>query len=267
MPDDIYTHGHHESVLRSHTWRSAENSAGYLLEHLAGSQTLLDVGCGPATITCDFAERVESVVGIDAANDIVVTATETARARRVENVSIEVGSVYALRFDDDTFDITHAHQVLQHLTDPVAALREMIRVTKPGGLVAVRDADYHAMTWFPAIDELDRWMEIYQGVARRNDAEPNAARHLCAWALEAGVERERITASIDTWLFTQPADRQWWGDLWADRTVASAFGTQALDYALTTADEQQQIADGWRRWIDEPAGWFAVPNGELLIQI
>ena len=47
---DVYTHGHHESVLQSHRWRTAENSAGYLLPHLRPGTDLLDVGCGPAAL-------------------------------------------------------------------------------------------------------------------------------------------------------------------------------------------------------------------------
>ena len=66
-PDDTYTHGHHESVLRSHRWRTVENSAGYLIPHLSPGLDVLDVGCGPGTITVDLARRVSpgSVVGID----------------------------------------------------------------------------------------------------------------------------------------------------------------------------------------------------------
>ena len=75
-----YTHGHHESVLRSHTWRTAENSAAYLLPHLRPGQDLLDVGCGPGTITADLALLVApgQVVGLDAAGDVVARA-QTAR--------------------------------------------------------------------------------------------------------------------------------------------------------------------------------------------
>src|SRR5436190_10740531 len=65
---DVYTHGHHESVLRSHRWRTAANSAAYLLPHLTPGLKLLDVGCGPGTITLDLAEAVAPgrVLGIDA---------------------------------------------------------------------------------------------------------------------------------------------------------------------------------------------------------
>lgn len=267
MTGDTYTHGHHPSVLKSHVWRTAANSAAYLLPHLDSSMRLLDVGCGPATITCDLAGRVASVVGIEPVAGILEKALATANERGVDNVRFEVGSVYELGFEDDSFDVVHAHQVLQHLTEPVAALREMIRVTRPGGVVAVRDADYHAMTWFPEISELDRWMEIYQAVARRNNAEPDAARYLLSWALEAGSLRDAIDASVGTWLYCTPKERAWWGDLWADRTVNSDFGTQSREYGIATEAEQVAIADAWRAWAQHQGGWFNVPCGELIIRV
>ncbi len=243
-----------------------ENSAGYLLPHLSSTTALLDVGCGPGTITCDFAERVDSVIGIDVANDVLEKARSEADERALTNVSFEVGSVHELRFADDTFDVVHAHQVLQHLTDPVAAIGELVRVTKPGGIVAVRDADYHAMAWHPSAPELDRWMHLYQAVARANGAEPDAGRRLIEWVLAAGVDRTNVVASADTWLFSAEEERSWWADLWAERTTSSSFAEQARAYGLTTADEQAQLAAGWRRWADEPTGWFIVANGELIIR-
>ena len=66
---DTYTHGHADSVLRSHRWRTVANSAAYLIPHLRPGIELLDVGCGPGTITIDLARRVAPgrVLGIDAA--------------------------------------------------------------------------------------------------------------------------------------------------------------------------------------------------------
>jgi len=79
-PDDTYSHGHHESVLRSHQWRTAENSAGYLLPHLTPTMALLDVGCGPGTITLDLARRVAPgcVVGLDNTSAPLAVARATA---------------------------------------------------------------------------------------------------------------------------------------------------------------------------------------------
>jgi ubiquinone/menaquinone biosynthesis C-methylase UbiE len=62
-------------------------------------------------------------------------------------------------------DVVHAHQVLQHVDDPVQALREMRCVCKPGGLVAVRDSDYLGFTWFPEVSAFDEWMRLYQQAA------------------------------------------------------------------------------------------------------
>ena len=141
--------------------RTAEDSAAFLLPHLGSTMRLLDVGCGPGTITCDLATRVGEVLGIEPPGSVLDTARATATSRGVANIAFEEGSVYELAFDDDFFDVSYAHQVLQHLSDPVRAIEEMVRVTKPGGVVALRDADYRAMAWHPQPPELDRWMDLY----------------------------------------------------------------------------------------------------------
>lgn len=176
----VYTHGHHESVLRSHVWRTAENSAGYLLGVLKPRMRILDIGCGPGTITADLAERVPDghVTGVDHAPDVLERARATAAGRGLTNVDFAVADVHALDYPDDTFCVVHAHQVLQHVGDPVQALREMHRVTKPGGFVAVRDGDYAAMTWYPALPGLDDWLDLYERVARGNGGEPDAGRRI-----------------------------------------------------------------------------------------
>ncbi|MEH3075858.1 MAG: class I SAM-dependent methyltransferase [Quadrisphaera sp.] len=145
-----YTHGHAEPVLASHRWRTAENSCGYLLPALRPGQDLLDLGCGPGTITADLAARVAPgrVVGLDAAAGVLEEAAALAERRGLA-VEWVVGDALALPFEDASFDVVHAHQVLQHLPDPVGALREAARVLRPGGLLAVRDVDYAATTWYP----------------------------------------------------------------------------------------------------------------------
>lgn len=265
-PDDTYTHGHHASVLKSHSWRTVENSAAYLTPHLKPGRSLLDVGCGPGTVTREFAERLAPgpVLGIDVSSDIVAQARAAVDPAVHGNLEFRVEDCYRMGVDDHSFDIVHAHQVLQHLSDPVAALREMKRVVSPAGLVAVRDADYHGMFWAPASEGLDRWMEVYQGVARRNRAEPDAGRHLVAWARQAGFGS--ITASASTWCFATPAEREWWGGLWAERITRSALAHQAVAYGVADHEELEQLAAAWRSWTDHPDGWFAVVNSELLLR-
>jgi ubiquinone/menaquinone biosynthesis C-methylase UbiE len=263
-PEAVYTHGHHESVLRSHRWRTAANSAAYLLGELKPHMRILDIGCGPGTITADLAAVVPQghVTGVDTAPGILDQARAVAAERGVDNVHFAVADVHALDYPDDSFCVVHAHQVLQHVTDPVQALREMRRVCGPGGIVAVRDSDYAAMTWYPAVPGLDDWAELYQRVARSSGGEPDAGRRLAAWARQAGFTD--VTASAGTWCFATEEERAWWSDLWADRTVASAYARLAMDGGHATQAELRHIADAWREWGAREDGWFAVLHAEVL---
>ncbi|OIJ67868.1 class I SAM-dependent methyltransferase [Streptomyces mangrovisoli] len=260
----VYTHGHHASVLRSHTWRTAANSAAYLLGSLKPHMKVLDIGCGPGTITADLAELVPEghVTGVDHAPGIVATARATAAERGLANVDFAVADVHALDYPDDTFCVVHAHQVLQHVGDPVQALREMRRVTAPGGLIAVRDSDYAAMTWYPQPPGLDDWLDLYRRVARANGGEPDAGRRLKSWARAVGLTD--ITATSATWTFSTPEERAWWSGLWAERTVASAYAKLAVEGGHATAEELAAVADAWRTWGASEDGWFAVLHAEIL---
>ncbi|MFD7237730.1 class I SAM-dependent methyltransferase [Streptomyces syringium] len=263
----VYTHGHHESVLRSHSWRTAANSAAYLLPELRPDMVVLDIGCGPGTITADLAERVPqgAVTGLDAAAGVLERARAVARERGLDNVRFTTGDVHALDFPDDSFDVVHAHQVLQHVGDPVAALREMRRVCRPGGIVAVRDADYAAMAWYPRVPGLADWQDLYQRVARAGGGEPDAGRLLLSWARRAGLTD--VTAGASTWCFAGEDDRAWWSGLWADRTVASTYAGLAVDGGHTDTAGLADIAAAWREWGRQEDAWFAVLNGELLCRV
>ena len=258
---DRYSHGHDESVLRSHRWRTAENSAAFLLPHLRDGQRVLDVGCGPGNITADLARVAPGIdiTGVDLPADVIATAQAEHGG---EHVRFEVGDVYELQFADATFDVVFAHQVLQHLSDPVAALREMRRVLRPGGTVAVRDSDYGAFVWSPTDPRLTRWMEIYHQLTRRNSAEADAGRYLHRWVREAGFGELRVSSS--NWTFQRADEREWWGGLWADRVRTSEYARQSLEYGLTDRAELDGIAGAFREWAADPDGLFIVVHGEVL---
>jgi len=259
-----YTHGHHPSVLRAHTWRTAENSAAYLLPHLQPGASLLDVGCGPATITLDFARLLAPghVVGVDAAAAILEQAGASAREAGIANVSFRQAKAEELPFDDASFDIVHAHQLLQHVPDPVVVLAEMKRVCVPGGLVAARDGDYASFTWWPEDPVLEEWRALYRSLARRNGGEPDAGRRLKGWAMQAGFEEVRSSAS--TWCYSTTEEREWWGELWAERVTSSSIAGQAVESGLADERGLERLAAAWRKWAHAPDGWFAVVHGEIL---
>jgi SAM-dependent methyltransferase len=224
---------------------------------------VLDVGCGPGTITVDLARLVAPgrVIGIDRSEEVLESARRYAGEQGVE-VTFESGDVYALAYEDASFDVVHAHQVLQHLADPVAALKEMRRVTRPGGIAAARDGDYSCFSWAPLDPLLDRWQELYRAVARKNGGEPDAARFLRRWALVAGFTDIRMSSS--TWTFADRESCSWCGGLWADRCEFSGLGDQIVEFGFADRSEVSEIAEAWRHWAEQPDAYFSVPHGEVI---
>ncbi|MDX1691069.1 MAG: methyltransferase domain-containing protein [Acidimicrobiia bacterium] len=245
-----------------HATRTAAVDAAYLLPHLQPGWDLLDVGCGPGTITAGFSEIVAPgrVVGVDVAPEIVAAA-----ATAFPEVHFEAAEAGDLPYPDGSFDVAHAHQVLQHLTDPVDALVEMRRVVRPDGLVAAREVDYGTMTWWPADPRLDRWLDLYHRVARGNGAEPDAGRRMVDWFAGAALGALEVTASAV--VYADEPGRHFWGGGWAERVVASPFADQAVGRGHATAGELHDIAEAWRRWADTPNGTLSYTNIEVVARV
>ncbi|MEW2354534.1 methyltransferase domain-containing protein [Spirillospora sp. NPDC029432] len=256
-----YVHGHHATVLSSHQWRTVENSAAYLAELLRPGATVLDVGCGPGTITAGLAERVAPgrVTGVDAAASVLDEARRTAGDR---NVEFAVADVHALGFADGSFDVVHAHQVLQHVADPVRALREMRRVCRPGGIVAAREADFGTMAWYPNPPGMDAWRPVYYRTARDGGGEPDAGRRLVSWAREAGFTD--VTASASAWCYSTPEEREWWSESWGGRMLRSSVADRAVAGGHATREELAEIYAGWKAWAAAEDGWYSVTHGEII---
>ncbi|MEZ4502161.1 MAG: methyltransferase domain-containing protein [Dehalococcoidia bacterium] len=261
---DRYTHGHHASVVAQHARRTAEVDAAYLLPRLRSGMRLLDVGCGPGTITVGLARAVApgETVGVDLVPEVVEEARVRGVESGLESLRFETADAYALEFEAGSFDAVHAHQVLQHVARPVEALREWRRVLRSGGLVAVRDADYGTMTHWPPSPQLDRFFDLYREVTMRNGADANAGRRLAAWVREAGFVDIEVSAT--TVLFSTPEAVANWGLSWADRSLHSSVATQAVEYGLATHADLETIAEGWRAWVASADAFFMYVNVEVL---
>ncbi|QUW19409.1 class I SAM-dependent methyltransferase [Agrococcus sp. Marseille-Q4369] len=255
-----YTHGHHVSVVGAHAARTIENSAAYLAPILEPGMRILDVGCGPGSITIDLARRVGDaghVVGIDASAEVVEHARRAAADAGVGNVEFLVGDAYAPPGGE--FDVVHAHQVLQHLGEPVSALAAWRRL---GRVVAARDVIYSSTAMHPLTPELARWREIVVALQAANGGDGDAGAKLKAWAREAGFSS--IETDVETRCFESAPGREFWGGQWAERAVHSAFADGTERFGLADAAERQRIADAWRAWTADDDGWMAMLHGWII---
>ena len=107
---------------------------------------VIEVGCGNGTFLSGLAAKVfpsGQVVGIDHSDALVAEArAKAASDQHGAVVSVHVGDVYKLPFETDSFDAAHCERVLMHLDDPSAAIREMIRVVRPVGVIVAAEPDW-----------------------------------------------------------------------------------------------------------------------------
>lgn len=258
----VYTTDHSESVLKTHSWRTLSNSAPYLLPHIQPNKQVLDVGCGPGSITVDIAKRVGHVIGLDYVSSPLEAARRLAESHGVSNISFQVGDIHALPFADNTFDIVHAHQVLQHIENPVQALREMRRVVKSGGIVAVRESA--SLHWYPEFDGITAWRHLTERMQRERGGNPHPGSMIHVWAHEAGFARENIKKSAGSWCFSSPEERSYWGNSMEERARSSGFANVAIAEGFATQDDLEKIAKGWRAFVECEDAWFAILHGEIL---
>ena len=219
MEQSSQTPDHPPAQAVHHEWRTAENSAVFVLAKLQSMKetnphlTLLDVGAGSGTISVAFAKAIPDghVTAIDLKHDILPRAWANAEMAGIKNIEFQQGDAYKLPFADETFDITFCHQMLTHLKAPWDALSEMLRVTKPGGIVAAREGDLETECVWPGSSGLLKFHQFAAGMMNAAGGTSTGGRQLLSWALKAGVERDQITVSYSTWSYSTPSEKKVWG--------------------------------------------------------
>ena len=149
----------------------------------------LDLGCGGGEVTFDLARLVEpdgSVIGIDMDETKLALARQAIVGQGVTNVEFRAGNVAGWN-EPGSYDLVYCRFLLQHLADPVDLLRRMWAAVRPGGAIAVEDADFDGLFCDPENSGFEFWRSMYPRVCALNGGDPAIGRKLYRFFAEAGI--------------------------------------------------------------------------------
>ena len=244
--------------------RRTGGAGGFFAPQLRAGMRLIDCGCGPGSITVDLARAVApgDAIGIDLRADALTPGRTLARERGIANLAFQAASVYQLPYADDSFDAAFACAVLQHLSAPVAALREIRRVLRPGGVVGIVDGSSAITFRYPTSPLLEAWDRL-RVLQREHNAERSSdALQLRALLREAGFARTQASGQMATEA-GPPA-----GSLEETRRVAEdhlirlrgVLGELAVAQGWATRAELEQMAKALIAWGEAPDAFYARPS-------
>lgn len=254
-----YFHGHDDSHASNLAGRAADAAQGrFFLPYLTAGMRILDCGCGPGSITLGFAEAVGpegEAVGVDLSPRFIERATELAAEKGVENASFRQGDVYALPFEDASFDAVFAHTLLVHLGDPLAAVKEMVRVARPGGVIGLRDADWGSLIWAPHDPLVQKYAELSVKGLEELGASPRYARGQRHLLIEAGCERaESAAVAISA---GNPQAFGFMGPRLAGQLHQPGF-QEMVKQGIIDSEEIAEIEAALKAWTQRPDAFFAL---------
>lgn len=264
-----YITGHKPSHIQHHAARTAENSAQYLLPHLIKraqdkpTLQLLDVGAGPGTISVSLAKYIPegTVTATDISDQVLQQARDHANATGCTNIHFQIADAYSLPFPDNTFDIVHVSQVLAHLNEPVKALKELIRVCVPGGIIADREAEMQSCSFYPPTPALRDFFDLLGHILPRT----NTGLSLISLAIQAGVPKGNIVFTTSTHSCGTLEERQVFGGALRERARAGGMRQKAIEEGLRTAEQMDEMVKAWDEWIKAEDACIACINGEIVV--
>jgi ubiquinone/menaquinone biosynthesis C-methylase UbiE len=272
-----YTQGHSDYTVSTHASRTAETDAAFLLPYIKKTDRILDVGCGPGTITIGLAKCASegSTVGIDISSNVLQKAKALAAEAGMPSegpgsiIFTEANVLQQLPYPDNSFDVVYASQVFGHFPPPdipLRALAEIRRVLKTGGILATRDgAEQH---FYPRHLDLDRlWVQrLSQGIYKDNPIKDPTGTMMPSLFRKAGfdVDSDRVRVGAGTTVYTGSQTRKWlaWR-AFGQLREGDPFRQSWLDAGISE-NEIQETLDAIAKWAETEDAWFVSVQCEML---
>ncbi|EMC96614.1 hypothetical protein BAUCODRAFT_122602 [Baudoinia panamericana UAMH 10762] len=241
-----------DSHVKSHASRTADEECAYMIPTLLDlaksvpKLRLLDVGCGPGSITCGLARLVPGaeVVGLDMSETVLEAARMEANSQGVTNVN---------------------HRCIAHLQHHVSAINELARVSrKGGGRLCMREGILPTFMWYPLNPTLDEAWRAIMAAYEANGALTDAGRRLKAWAVEAGVLRETICVHGRIMVLRYTGAPEALGAAWPARVSEGSLAERVVDIGAASRERLTEYAEAWRQWIDDEDGLFMLMHGQVI---
>jgi len=244
------------------TARTLANSHPCLLSMLRPGLDVLDVGCGPGTLTIEIARRAlpGRVVGLDVNPEMLAAAREALPPGGLPNVRFIEGDIRDGGWEDE-FDLVNAARVLQWIPDAPRALGPMIAATRPGGRVVALDYDHTRAHWAEAPAS---WRHFYgafldwRAAGRLDNA---IIRRLPGDLAAAGLEDVQSVEHVRT-VGAHDADFYRISGMW--RLAAESRGRQMVAAGALTDREREAVVADYTDWMQRPGAALTLHEGCVI---
>lgn len=172
----------------------------WLQAGLKSNMKALDLGCGAGFTSCEIAKITYpgTVIGVDFSEAMLQKAMEVKKSKGIINLNFERGNAYQLNFSDNYFDFIYARFLFQHLTNPIAAINNIYRVLKPGGIFCVFDIDDDWFTIYPKPESLTEFAKKIAAIQQAQGGDAYVGRKLWSYFNKAGFVKIQTQVEVIT---------------------------------------------------------------------
>ena len=259
-----YTSGFSDPYMQYLMRHTAETHAAYLLPYLRPGLRVLDMGCGPGTVSVGMAKAVQpgEMHGIDMEESQIELARSVAEEAGQSNAIFHVGDVTDLPFEEGFFDVVHCLEVLNYVPDTYAALSEAKRVLKPGGILGCREIICESSATSPDLGGAGQMWTMFEDLLAFDDGHPHMGRDLKFHVLEAGFTNPRLTATFD--VYSDPADIAFVHNFINNWLLSPEMTEAAIMYGAGTEELYNRMRVALDRWKDHPGAVTLAAFGEVI---